>query len=103
MNPDTRAHVHALIDQLPQGQLTAVATLLESILDPVSRKLAGAPVDDEPFTEDDRQAVAEADEWLKDNKPIPLESVLAGFGLTMADWETMGRTPLSQNPALRNG
>jgi hypothetical protein len=38
--------------------------------------------------------VAEAIEWSKHNKPIPLEDVLAEFGLTMADWETMGKTPL---------
>jgi len=46
-------------------------------LDSLSRKMANAPLDDEPFTEEDRQAVAEADEWLKHNKPIPLEDVLS--------------------------
>ena len=65
------------------------------MLDPLSRKLALAPIDDEPFTEEDRQAVAEADEWRKHNAPIPLENVLSDFGLTMADWDTMGKTPLA--------
>jgi L-ascorbate metabolism protein UlaG (beta-lactamase superfamily) len=51
------------------------------------RKLALVPIDDEPFTEADRQAVAEAVEWLKHNEPIPIEEVLADFGLTLADWE----------------
>jgi hypothetical protein len=75
----------------------------EHILDPLSRKLANAPLDDEPFTEVDRQAVAETDEWLKHNKPIPLENVLSEFGLTMADWEEMGKTPLPGENGAGNG
>ena len=43
------------------------------------------------------KAVAEADEWLKHNQPIPHEEVLADFGLTMADWESMGQEPLGRN------
>jgi hypothetical protein len=105
MNPDTRHHVHALVDQLPPVQLAAVETLLQSMLDPLSMKLALAPIDDEPFTEEDRQAIAEADEWSKHNQPIPMEEVLADFGLTMADWETMAKTPLDEplNGKQRNG
>lgn len=94
MNTDTRHHVHALVDQLPPVQLAALESLLQSMIDPISRKLALAPFDDEPFTGEDRQAVAEADEWRKHNAPIPLENVLADFGLTLSDWETMGKTPL---------
>ena len=49
----------------------------------------------------ERKAVAEADEWLKHNQPIPHEDVLAEFGLTMADWENMGKGPLPlENSAL---
>ena len=96
MTTGTRTHVHALVDQLPPVQLAAVETLLQSMLDPLSMKLALAPMDDEPFTEADRNAIAEADEWSKHNKPIPMEDVLADFGLTMADWETMASTPLDE-------
>jgi hypothetical protein len=35
---------------------------------------------------EDRQAVAEADEWSASNQPIELESVLADLGLTVTDW-----------------
>jgi hypothetical protein len=73
--------------------LTALETLLHSMIDPLSRKLALAPIDDEPFTEEDRQSVAEADKRLKH---IPLEDVLADLGLTMEDWEKMSNTPLPQ-------
>ena len=90
---DTRANVHALVDQLPEVQLSALETLLESILDPVSRKLALASIDDEPFTDLERQAVADADEWMKHNEPIPLDAVLADFGLTISDWEVMSKAP----------
>ena len=93
MSTDSRNHVHALVDQLPPAQLAALEGLLQSMLDPLSRKLALAPLDDEPFTEEDRLAVAEADEWRKHIDPIPLEAVLADFGLDMADWEKMGQTP----------
>lgn len=96
MNTDTRSHVHNLVDQLPPVQLAALETILQSMLDPLSRKLALAPLDDEPFTEEDRQAVAEADEWSRHNQPIPMEEVLADFGLTLNDWETMAKTPLEE-------
>ena len=101
MGTETRSNVHALIDRLEPVQLAALETLLETMIDPFSRKLALAPIDDEPFTEEDRQAVAEAEEWRKHNEPIPLENVLADLGLTMDDWERMSRTPLAQ--PIRNG
>ena len=80
-----KRQAHELIERLTPSQVSAVVGLLEAILDPVSRKLAAAPLDDEPETEEERQAVAEATEWLKHNKPIPFEDVLADFGLTLED------------------
>lgn len=93
---NTREQAHALLDLLPPVQLAAVETLLQSMVDPLSRRLAAAEIDDEPFTEEDRQAIAKADEWSKNNRPIPLEEILADFGLTMADWQTMVKTPLEE-------
>jgi hypothetical protein len=90
-----REHAQQLLNHLAPDQVAAVVHVMEVMLDPLSRKLANAPLDDEPFTEEDRQAVAEADEWLKHNNPIPLENVLSEFGLTMAEWDTMGKTPLA--------
>jgi hypothetical protein len=91
-----RQQAHAYLDQLPAAQLSAVHNLLESMVDPVAQAIAHAPVDDEPFTEEDRQAIAEADEWRRHNDPIPVEAVLADFGLTMSDWEQMAKTPLPE-------
>jgi hypothetical protein len=83
-----RQEVHALIDRLAPSQLAAVHNLLAAMIDPVSRAIANAPFDDEPETEHERQAVAEAEEWLRHNAPIPFEEVLTGFGLTVRDLKT---------------
>ncbi len=37
----------------------------------------------------ERNAIAEADEWLKHNQPVPHEKALTELGLTMDDWEKM--------------
>jgi hypothetical protein len=82
-----RQEVHSLVDQLAISQLAAVHSLLEVMLDPVARAIARAEVDEEPESAEERQAVAEATEWLKHNNPIPFEDVLADFGLTLQDLE----------------
>jgi hypothetical protein len=89
-----RQQAHAYLDRLPPAQLSAVRALLETMLEPAAA-LAGVPFEDEEISEEEERAVAEAREWLKPNQPIPHEQVLAEFGLTMADFERMGRTPLA--------
>jgi len=80
-----RQQAHALLDMLPAEKLNAVRSLLEVMVDPVSRALANAPVDDEPTTDDEERAVAEAREWLKHNPGIPLEQVVSELGLAMEE------------------
>jgi len=82
-----RQRAHAYLDQLPAEQLSAVRGLLEAMLDPVSRALANAPMDDEPVTEEKQRAVAEAHEWLQHNQGIPFEQVVAELGFTMEEVE----------------
>jgi hypothetical protein len=84
---DTRQHAHELIDRMPETQLSALVGLLETIVTP--------PLENDEISEEEERAVAEAREWLKHNNPIPHEEVLAEFGLTMEDFERMGRTPLA--------
>lgn len=86
-----KRQAHELIERLTPDQVSAVVGLLEAILDPVSRKLAAAPLDDEPETEEERQAVEESKQWLRDHggRGIPLEEVLQDFGLTMEDFLRM--------------
>lgn len=88
---EEKQHAHDLIDQLPSHQLSAVVGLLEAMLDRVSRKLAAAPVDDEPETEEEHRAVEQSKEWLRQRggKGIPHEEVLKGFGLTTEDFQRM--------------
>jgi hypothetical protein len=88
-------HAHHLLDQLGPGQLAAVVHLLETMVSPEE--------DRDTLSNAERKAVAEADEWLKHNQPIPHEEVLAEFGLTMADWDGMGQEPLPGEAPRRNG
>jgi len=82
-----KQQAHELIERLPRAQLAAVVGLLEAMLDPVSRAITNAPPDDEPESDEERRAVAEAKEWLQRHPVIPFEEVLADFGLTVKDLE----------------
>ena len=86
-----RQQAHVLLDQLPPHRLTLIRSLLETLLDPMDRKLALAPADEEPETEEERQAVAEAMVSLQKGG-VPMETVLADFGLTMEDFRRMAAT-----------
>ena len=88
-------HAHRLLDQLGPGQLAAVVHLLETMVSPEE--------DGDTLSNAERKAVAEADEWLKHNQPIPHQEVLAEFGLTMNDWEKMAEEPLPEVTPRRNG
>jgi hypothetical protein len=103
MAPDLiqeRQQAHAYLDRLRPEQLCAVRGLLETMLDPVSRALVNAPIEDEEIGAEEESEVAEAREWLKHNEPIPHEKLLADLGLTPDDFTRMGRTPL---PPEQNG
>ena len=82
-----KQQLHELVDRLAPGQVHAVRGLLQAMLDPVSRAIANAPVDDERITTEEAQALLEAREWLKDNRPIPHEQVLAELGITQEEIE----------------
>ena len=86
---DTKEHAYELIDRLPPTQLSAVVGLLEAMLDPASLAIANAPLDDEPETEQERQAVAESKAWFQQHggQGISHEEVLADFGLTPDDYK----------------
>jgi len=93
MDRDTtldRQEAHALIDRVPPEKLPAVRSLLEIIVDPLARKLAGAPLDDEPESEQERAVTAEAIKSLSRGAGVPMETVLSDFGLTMDDFRRMG-------------
>jgi hypothetical protein len=91
---DEKQHAHELIDRMAPGQVSAVVSLLEIILDPLARTLASAPYDDEPVSTEEAREVDAAKASLARGEGIPHEEVLAEFGLTSEDFERMGRTPL---------
>jgi hypothetical protein len=57
------------------------------MVDPVAQSIAKAPVDDEPISAEEDQALQEAREWMKHNEGIPHEQVLAELGITPAEIE----------------
>jgi hypothetical protein len=75
---ETRQHAHEIIDHMSETQLSTAVGLLEKFLDPVTLALLNAPIDDEPVTEEERLAVAESEEWLKQNggRGIPHEEAM---------------------------
>jgi hypothetical protein len=76
---DEKQHAHELIDRMAPGQVSAVVSLLEIILDPFARTLASAPYDDEPVTVEEARELEEAKASLARGEGIPHEQVLAEF------------------------
>ena len=95
---NSKQQAHELIERLSTGQVSAVVGLLEAMLDPVSTALANAPIDDEPVSEEEARDIAEARAAYALGEFVSNEEVLAEFGLTAADFERMGRTPLEPEP-----
>ena len=95
-NPKQQAH--ELIDRISTAQASAVVGLLEAMLDPVSVALANAPMDDEPVSEEEARDIAESGAAYARGEVVSNDEVLADFGLTAADFERMGQTPLEAEP-----
>ncbi|MEX2304091.1 MAG: hypothetical protein WD733_24310 [Bryobacterales bacterium] len=84
-----KQQAHELIDQLEPSELSAVIRILKRIVvDPVLQAVAKAPADDEPVSNAERQALARSEAWFQQRggKGIPIEEVLAEFGLTADDF-----------------
>lgn len=81
-----KQQAHELIDRLEPAQLSAVVCILKRIVeDPVSQAIANALPDDEPVSDGERQALARSEAWFEQRggKGVPIEEVLAEFGLTL--------------------
>jgi len=98
---NSKEHVYELIDRLPPAQLSAIVGLLEAMLDPFSRSLANAPMDDEPVSEEEVREIAAARASLDGGKGIPHEQVLSEMDLTLDDFERMGLVPLDPHETNR--
>ena len=82
MNAD-REHAQQLLNHLAPDQVAAVEHVMEVMLDPLSRKLANAPLEDEEISEEEERAVASSKEWFRNNQGIPFEDVVTDLGFTM--------------------
>lgn len=80
-----REELYDLIDRIPESELPAVRSYLrylaEVATDPVLRNLLNAPLDDEPETEEERQAVQEAKEDLAAGRVVSTDEIKREFGL----------------------
>jgi len=66
---------HALLDQLPPAKLGAVRSLLEVMVD-----------DGEPVSDEDRRRFHEGQAFFASGKGIPMDDVLAEFGMKPEDF-----------------
>jgi hypothetical protein len=73
--------LHNAVESMTDDEASeALRTLADASGDPVAWMLDHAPLDDEPETEDERRAVAEAHaDRERGIEPVSLESVLAEF------------------------
>ncbi len=73
----TRQGLHELVDLLPEEELAAADRYLRYLqllgTDPVLRAIAEAPPDDEPVTEEDLAALAEARADLASGRTVSHE------------------------------
>lgn len=82
-----KQQAHELIERFPPEQLPAVVGMLQFLLlDPVARAVAAAPHDDEPVTEEERRRLREGKEKFAKGGGVPMEDVLAEFGLKPEDF-----------------
>jgi len=95
---EQRQQAHILLDAVPDNKIPAVRSLLETIVDPLARALANAPLDDEPIGEETARELEAARASLARGERIPHEEILKEFGLTWEDWDRMGQTPLEAKP-----
>lgn len=77
-----RQQAHALLDMLPAEKLNAVRSLLEVMVEPLSRSLALAPVEDEEIAPETAAALDRARASLARGEGIPHEEILREFGLS---------------------
>ncbi len=80
---DIRSEVHEEIDRMTEKELLGLKEFLATFPDRVGAMLRNAPVDDEPVTEEDLRAIAESQEWFRQNggKGIPHDQVVQELGL----------------------
>ena len=84
MEAKAKERLHRLIDEIPEGEVHTAERFLEYLTtadDPVLRALMNAPEDDEPVTDEDREALEEGRAALAAGDVITDEELSAELGL----------------------
>ena len=76
-----RQQAHDLLDMLPVEKLHAVRSLLEVMVEPLSRSLTSAMVEEEEITAETAAALDRARASLARSEGVPHQEVLSEFGL----------------------
>jgi len=76
-----RQQAHALLDLLSPEKLTAVRALLQVMVEPLSKSLSSAPLDEEDLTTETVNSLERARKSLEQGEGIPHGSLLREFGL----------------------
>jgi hypothetical protein len=76
---DAKEHVLELIEQLAPSQLSALVGLLETMIDPLARSIANAPMEDEEILPETAADAAHAS--IARGEGTPHEEVLRKFGI----------------------
>jgi hypothetical protein len=77
-----RQQAHALLDMLPDEKLNVVRNLLEVIVEPLSRSLALASVEEEEITPETAAALDRARASLNRGEGAPHDEIRREFGLS---------------------
>lgn len=79
MNRET---LHQLIERIPEPELLAAQRYLEYLAShPAYRAVLSAPIDDEPVTQGDKDAIARAQRDIAEGRVVSHEEILREFGL----------------------
>jgi len=76
-----RQRAHQLLDERDASQFAAIANLLEAMVDPVARSIAGAPAEDEEVTPDTAAELARARASTEQGRGVSHDEMLREFGL----------------------
>ena len=81
---EARTRLHDLIESLPSEDVPTALRVLEALSstsDPIPLTLRDIPFDDEPETDEERAAVAEARREVEEGRLIPDDEVRRKYGL----------------------
>jgi len=90
----TKERAYELIARLPPEKVAVAVEALEKLAEPVSRRLADIPLEDEEISAAEEDAVARAK--ADGSAPTSMADFLVELGLTQADVDGVGQESQSQ-------